>query len=220
MAIKTFKCTISSEDVTKPQSYAYKEGRACRSHPEVLKVHEAAEQAKATDLKQHQHKERTDSFDSVMLYLKVRNPHEYCWCCNKEGIYKHLLAERLLISMSKCKLEGKEINVFDPNSPHYAMVREEMGDKVAIKQYSLPTMLPDWKLKQIFNGDMEKVALTKLTGIVVLCMDCAKKYEIEEDKLFMPDPHTSLVIGSFITSVVDDIAVREIATTQPNTKEL
>lgn len=37
MGFRTYTCVICGEQVTKPRSYAYGEGRACRSHEEVQK---------------------------------------------------------------------------------------------------------------------------------------------------------------------------------------
>ena len=43
MPPKTFKCAICGEEITKPKSYAYKNGRACRTHEGVQEYHDKSE---------------------------------------------------------------------------------------------------------------------------------------------------------------------------------
>ncbi|EKD89723.1 MAG: hypothetical protein ACD_33C00002G0015 [uncultured bacterium] len=216
MAIKTFKCNICEAEVTKPKSYAYKDGRACRHHPEAIKAYEDNEQLKQKDINSHkEHKSRNCSDDHYNHIFNIRNPHEYCWCCKKDGIYNHLLAERVLINMSKSALQGNLVNPFNPDSQHYALTREDIGDKIAIKQFPVYTSYPDWKLKQMFNNDDNKIMLARSTGIINLCQNCATKYEFDwifdKPNFESSDLKMLATIGAAIVPVLDNIAAAELA---------
>jgi hypothetical protein len=222
MAAKTSTCNICHEQVSKPQSYAYNGGRACRTHPEAQAAHEAAEQAKSANLQQHKEaaapawKKRFDdpadeSFGAVMARAGIRDPHSHCWCCGKDGIYAHIFAERILINMSKSKLNGDAVNPFDPNSAHYVAMRKEIGDKAVIKQFP-STMFKEWQLKQLFTKDRDKIMLTQISGIAILCNECAIEYKIDWSyNVPKMDLKDMLFIGQLIEPGIDKLAAGEMA---------
>lgn len=229
MAIKTSKCVICGIDVTKPQSYAYKDGRACRHHPEVQHNHEIQEQAKKNDLEEHKVKPRTfgeyKEFDheSALRNMGIKNPNEYCWCCDKEGIYEHLIYERFLINMSKTELKSSEsVPFFDIkedkislNNTVLSETKKQIGNKIALRRIVVIPDYPEWKLKQILKGrsGQDRIQLVKMTGIIVLCNSCATEYDFAweriKDKGMTVDQLSAL--GSFVKPLFDGIAAKEIA---------
>ena len=217
MAAKTFKCVICDTEVSKPQSYAYNGGRACRTHPEVQAAHEAAEQAKSANIQQHKDQPShrrgySHSFDNPANF---RDPHSHCWCCGKDSVYAHVFAQRALINMSKSKLSGEEVNPFDANSPHHVALRKEFGGKVITKQFPA-TMFKEWQLKQLFAKDHDKVMVAQMSGIAVICIDCAKEYGIDWNYNMPKDLsgegfRTMMALGALIEPEVDMMASEELA---------
>lgn len=237
MAAKTFQCVICQAEVSKPQSYAYKDGRACRHHPEVQEAHGVSEQAKKADLEQSKHRAERPSWnfnknqsemtrDEMFTAMGVKDPNKHCWCCHKDGIYEHIIMERYLINMSKAELRSSEpVPVFDvkdgvfgPNEQVRDMVRKELGeDKVPLRRIEVNATYPDWKLKQVINrkNQQDKVQLVRMTGMVVLCKDCAKEYEFpwlyasqeaSKEKL-----EHMMLVGHLIKPAIDSVAAGEIA---------
>jgi hypothetical protein len=231
MKNKTFKCVICEKEVTKPQSYSYKDGRACRVHPEVLKAHEQAAQMQKANLDSHIRKERPLSPGIRSMYAQpiedlsgYRNPHTYCWHCSKDGIFEREVYLRLLVNMSKTKLNGLgPINPFDPNSPPFKLTREDMGDKLILKQFPLAQELPEWKIKQLVSYNLLQVA--QLLRVIVLCDSCAVKYgfDWQYDRIHLENLKlTDLFhLGVAVEQVADDIAMKEILNkifhSEPNT---
>lgn len=238
MAAKTFQCVICGAEVSKPQSYAYKDGRACRHHPEVQEAHNTSEEAKKANLEQskyraenpghrwkHLHQPEMSS-DEMFAAMGTKDPNKHCWCCHKDGIYEHIIMERFLINMSKAELRSNEpVPVFDisdgkigPNQQVRDAVRKELGeDKVALRRIEVSSDYPDWKLRQVLNqkGRQDKTQLVRMTGMIVLCKDCAKEYEFPWQYVSdMPKPpslENMMFIGSLIKPVVDTLAAGEIA---------
>lgn len=238
MAAKTFQCVICQAEVSKPQSYAYKEGRACRHHPEVQEAHVSNEQAKKVDLEQSKHRAERPAWnfnksqpemtrDEMFTAMGLKDPNKHCWCCHKDGVYEHIIMERYLINMSKVELQSSEpIPAFEikdgnfiPNQQVQEMVRKELGeDKATLRRLDVESDYPDWKLKQVLNkkNQQDKMQLVRMTGIVVLCKDCAKEYhfswpyahEMVKEK---PDLEHMMLVGHLIKPAFDNIAAGEIA---------
>lgn len=183
--IKTFSCVICAATVTKPKSYAYKAGRACRSHQDAQTAHDVAETAKAEALKTAQTPKRMQNFNP----LDIRHPDYYCWCCKKDGTPQHEVYQRLLINIAKAELQGHKFNPFDPNTPAYVMTRDELG--VLIQRFAVDASYPDWKRKQILKGAGDKILLTRMSECIVLCTECASTYE------FGPNP-TNLTEENYV----------------------
>ena len=231
MAIKTFKCEICGEEVTKPQSYAYGAGRACRKHEAAQIVHNKNEEAKKADLEEHKNKPRgffartgeTKPPADLLAHYGMKNPNEHCWCCHKDGVYEHILMERYLINMSKLELKSDEpISIFEvegdtigPNKKIQEAMLAEFGDKVSLRRIEVAHEYPDWKLKQVINQNRkdDKIQLVRMTGIIVLCKECATKYEFPW--LYASDRGVSLeqmgLIGHLVKPVIDSVAAGEIA---------
>lgn len=233
MAAKTFTCVICQAEVSKPQSYAYRDGRACRHHPEVQESHTVAEQAKKDSLEQHKNKHRGfmrqhDPMEhkSLLAHFGMKDPNEHCWSCHKDGVYEHIIMERYLINMSKVELksdkpvlpfevvDGKLVN----NQEVRTAVQAELGkDNVALRRIEVSSDYPDWKLKQVINQNrrQDKIQLVRMTGIIVLCKCCAKKFDFPwqyaTDKIDKSDFTKMALLGHLIKPAIDNIAAGEIA---------
>lgn len=237
MAAKTFQCVICQAEVSKPQSYAYKDGRACRHHPEVQEAHTSSEQAKKEDIEQSKYRAEHPRWkfnrnqpamtsDEMFAAMGTKDPNKHCWCCYKDGVYEHIIMERYLINMSKTELRSDEpVAAFDisdgkigPNEQVRTAVQNELGAGLQpLRRIEVKQDYPDWKLKQVINpkNRQDKMQLVRMTGIIVLCKDCAKQYqfpwEYAADKIENRDMTKMMLIGHLIKPVVDSIAAREIA---------
>ena len=234
MAAKTFQCVICQAEVSKPQSYAYKDGRACRHHPEVQEVHVASEQVKKDELDQSKYRAENPHWKwkshqqpalQSLEDMGFKNPNKYCWCCNKDGIYEHIIMERFLINMSKVELRSdKPIPAFEikdgnfvPNQQVREAVIAELGEQATLRRIEVASDYPDWKLNQVINkkGKEDKKQLVRMTGMIVLCKDCAKEYdfpwlyscqEASKEKL-----EHMMLVGHLIKPAIDSVAAGEIA---------
>lgn len=237
MAAKTFQCVICQAEVSKPQSYAYKDGRACRHHPEVQENHSVSEEAKKADLKQSKQraenpglryglKDHQQEPYEMLKQFGIKNPNEHCWCCHKEGVYEYIIAQRYLVNMSKAELRSSEpvspFEIKDGAITHNQQVRDavrkELGeDKVALRRIPVTSEYPGWKLSQVLNpkGKQDKVQLVRMTEMIVLCKDCATQYEFPweyfSDRSKLPDFKGMFMIGQLVKPVIDSVAAGEIA---------
>lgn len=190
MSIKTFTCKVPGcgKEVTKPKSFAYQSGRACKEHPEAIAANEASQNKVTSNLAAHKHaprpwekgyKSETDGVDAMnSMFENTRNPHTYCWHCNKNGVYNHIIAQRMLVNISKAEMMGLgKSNPFDPESPHYELIRKELGEVVPLKQFPIAKEYPDWKLKQLVSSRMDIPA--RMIGSAILCNDCAKEFKFD-----------------------------------------
>jgi len=221
MSHKTYVCKICQASVTKPQSFAYKDGRACRTHPEAQQAHEQAtvQQASIRDKAKRnrfspfrQGGERAERpFEE--LIPGFRNPNQYCWHCLKDGIYEKEVYFRILVNMSKAKLEGLgPINPFDPESPHYKLTRKDLGQNLILKRF-IVEKIPEWKLKQLVsNRDLVMVA--QIAGLVVLCTDCSAEFGFDwyfdRPKVEDISIEDMLALGQVGEKIGDHFAMREI----------
>lgn len=237
MPAKTFQCVICQAEVSKPQSYAYKNGRACRHHPEVQESHNASEQAKKEDLEQSKRRAERPVWnfnknqpsmtgDEMFTAMGIKDPNKHCWCCHKDGVYEHLIYERFLINFSKAELKSSDPvatfevkdGVFGLNQQIIEAVKKELGeDNVILRRIEVSSEYPDWKLKQVLNkkNQQDKIHLVHMTGLIVLCVDCAKEYQFpwiyvsqgaSKEKL-----EHMMFFGHLIKPTIDSLAAGELA---------
>lgn len=237
MAAKTFQCVICQVEVSKPQSYAYKDGRACRHHPEVQEAHTSSEQAKKEDLQRSKHRAERPAWnfnknqpemtrDEMFTAMGMKDPNKHCWSCHEDGVYEHIIMERYLVNMSKAELKSdKPVSPFEVvdgrlvnNQEVRTAVQAELGkDKVALRRIEVNSDYPDWKLKQVINQNrrQDKIQLVRMTGIIVLCKCCAKKFDFPwqyaTDKIDKSDFTKMALLGHLIKPAIDSIAAGEIA---------
>ena len=237
MAAKTFQCVICQTEVSKPQSYAYKDGRACRHHPEVQENHIASEEAKKADLEQSKHRAEPPSWnfnrtqsamtsDEMFAAMGTKDPNKHCWCCHKDGVYEHIIMECYLINMSKAELQSSDpVPAFEikdgnfvPNQQVQEMVRKELGeDKATLRRIDIGSDYPDWKLKQVLNkkNQQDKMQLVRMTGIIVLCKDCANEYDFQwryasDNVKTKEQMEHMMLVGHLIKPTLHSIAAGEI----------
>lgn len=195
-------CTVCGASVTKRQSLAYKGGRACRTHPEVV-----AESQERVAKEQEQRKEDHRQIER-MLHPPVVPRGPSCWCCHREGIMARDHFLRMMVANEKCMLQGKSF--LDQNA-----MREAYGEIVPVlvpiavsSNSSLVRASRDgWMMHSMTEGQM------------MVCYDCAKKHGEEEQykrvlspKMDMPDPVKTLALmGAIVeTSGLGD-AIRQQA---------
>lgn len=236
MAIKTFQCVICNAEVTKPQSYSYKDGRACRHHPEVQEAHAASEQTKKEDIEQSKQRAENPgwrwknnqpelSHEELMASMGIKDPNKHCWCCHKDGAYEHIIMERFLINMSKTELRSSEpIPAFEfqdgsflPNQQVLEAVRSELGAVTPLRRIEVSNDYPDWKLNQVLNrkGKEDKKHLVRMTGMIVLCRDCSKEYDFpwkyRSETAEKHEIERMMLVGQLVKPVIEKIAAGEIA---------
>ncbi len=239
MAAKTFTCVICQAEVSKPQSYAYKDGRACRHHPEVQEAHTSSEQAKKDNLEQSKYRAENPGHrwkhlrepemtrNEMFTAMGLKDPNKHCWCCHKDGVYEHIVLERYLINFSKSELQKPEtVPVFEviegqlvPNQEVRDKVRQDLGNyEVVLRRMDVPKDYPDWKLKQVLNqkGREDKMQLVRMTGIIVLCKDCANEYDFQwryaSDNIKTKEQlEHMMLVGHLIKPTLHSIAAGEIA---------
>lgn len=128
--------------------------------------------------------------------------------------------------MSKLELQSSDSilafeikdGVFGPNEQIRNAVRNELGeDSVALRRIEINAEYPDWKLKQVLNqkNQQDKIQLVHMTGLIVLCQECAQKYQFpwsyasqgaSKEKL-----EHMMFVGHLVKPVIDSIAAGEIA---------
>lgn len=233
MGAKTFTCVICKAEISKPQSFAYKDGRACRHHQEAQEQHAISEQAKKDSLEQHKnkphgfmHQHDPVEHKSLLAHFGMKDPNEHCWSCHKDGVYEHIIIERYLINMSKVELKSdKPVSPFEVvdgkivnNQEVRTAVQAELGkDKEPLRRIEVSPHYPEWKLKHILNENrrQDKLQLVRMTGMIVLCRSCAREnnfpWQYMSDKLDKSDVTKMLMLGNLIKPVIDQVAAKEIA---------
>jgi hypothetical protein len=137
-----------------------------------------------------------------------------------------LIYERFLTNLSKVELRSAEpVSIFEftdnkivPNKEVQKLMKEEYGDKIPLRRIVVLHYYPEWKLNQILSNNKNKqdqVKLVRMTQIIVLCKDCATKYNFPWE--YAKDIHTNIsntelgTLGLLVKPVFDNIAASEIA---------
>ncbi len=218
MAFQTFTCVICKDQTTKPKSFAYQGGRACRTHPEAQLGHvQAVEKEKQQkDYAASKPKKKFGyASDYDLRAFGYRDPNTFCWHCNKEGVYEHVMLYRCLVNMSKAKLNGMgTVNPFDANSPHYELTRKELNGRELLKRFPInQSFFPDWKLFQLVKNRDLAVA-GKMAGVVIICQPCAVEFNFawDFDKPSFENVKMSdlAFLGFVVEHATDEIAMGEI----------
>ena len=165
--------------------------------------------------------------DEMFAAMGTKNPNKHCWCCHKDGVYEHIIMECYLINMSKAELQSSDpVPAFEikdgnfvPNQQVQEMVRKELGeDKATLRRIDIGSDYPDWKLKQVLNkkNQQDKMQLVRMTGIIVLCKDCANEYDFQwryaSDNIKTKEQmEHMMLVGHLIKPTLHSIAAGEIA---------
>jgi hypothetical protein len=159
-------CVVCKAEVSKRQSLAYKDGRACRSHPEV--------QVELQRRLAEEEKKRMARIRASQDQLRRDRPHYHvpsgpeCWSCQKPGINAREHWLRMAIAVEKCALKDK--SVFDANLS-FAPIREEYGEqKLVLVLTPVPPSHP-LVAKHPEIGMMHSMT----AGHLCICQECAKR---------------------------------------------
>ncbi len=222
MSIKTFKCTICGEEVTRPKSYAVPNGRACRTHQEAQDVHKVSEDARRSEIKKHTDRdprERTIHGQLQFTPAGIIDPNSYCWHCKKTGVDEKVMYMRLLINHSKVEKQGFPAqNPFDSMNQQFLQTREDLKGLVILKRFPIDDKYPEWKLKQLIHTIVEKGKISdslvpRMAGLINLCVDCSSKFEFDWNWNKPKNPpklETMMMIGSMMKPTFDKMAQDEL----------
>lgn len=227
MPAKTFICKICGETVSKPKSYAYKDGRACRAHEETIKEHNAREAKAVLDkrreeerAKRREEDRRLEREEKDALFKSIETRNAPCHCCRrKDGLwpqdamlehaadwhqFPHLFINRL------CRAVKGEETEDDP--------AVQMALKLALRTVvpcDMPKRLPFRVSKDLYGLLTGKALGVKIP--LMLCGACRKKHNIDAseeykqqvkeaqertEKMFM-DIKTMAIIGAAMEPVLD-----------------
>jgi hypothetical protein len=209
----TVNCVVCKSEVSKRQSLAYKDGRACRTHPEVqveLQRRLAEEEKKRmARIRVHQ-----DQFRRDRPHYHVPQGPE-CWSCQKPGINAREHWLRMAIAVEKCRLKDK--SVFDANLS-FEPVRQEYGEvKRVLVLIPVPAEHP-----LVLNHSDLGVLHSMTMGHLCLCHECAKRNHLEkawEDALSPEVPEDVRALWfkmalSTVNPVIEAVAKAEVIAEQ------
>jgi len=195
-------------DVSRRQSFSYKDGRACRHHPKASAAREFNDQQETDRLKTEREKTQTVHHRYAPPPLV---PH--CWLCRKEGMTLRDAYLRQLIGMSKVEIKtnitGEKINFFDMLNRSL----EESGVKGQTILFTFENLTDDQK-KSLKGCSYDAQLLINMTNAVVCCQHCMKKAglkyippEVDMDQIIK----ASAIYDVLMKPVVTEIATQEIA---------
>lgn len=178
--MNTVNCVVCKAEVSKRQSLAFKDGRACRTHSEV--------QVELQKRLAEEEKKRMARIRASQDQLRRDRPHYHvpqgpeCWSCRKPGINAREHWLRMAIAVEKCALKNK--SVFD-TSLSFAPIREEYGEqKLVLVMTPVPAKHPLVE-KHAEIGMMHSMT----AGYLCICQECAKRNGLvkEWERALSPD---------------------------------
>lgn len=176
-----FQCVVCSEQVSRPKSFAYKEGRACRTHEEVtqsaeakMKAQEQARITAATPKKNSFHR------DTSVSIISMR-----CFCCKDEVVRRDVFSVGMLKAIAKARSKGENENwLTDADSPVKSYLREELGVGATVEKIADVYDVSDFSDKKIValaKGNRDTLSVMKFTNAALLCEPCAKNFGLQRD---------------------------------------
>lgn len=173
--MKTFTCVICGEEVSKRKSFAFENGRACKTHQEAadatqerLDKEQADREAKAKAQEKRSHERLFGRPQQQLGWCK-----KHCWICEKEGFAPEEVPMRMLIALEKQRQKG-DFNFFDVQAQ-----REAAGfnEKTPLIDFKVETTELYDKLVAKCQKDM--VPLLDMLRVARLCAECANKVGID-----------------------------------------
>jgi hypothetical protein len=171
----TVTCQICGQTVSKRQSFAYKEGRACKIHEEAqLKAEKREEKAKVEaeikikiEAQKCLRKEPGHFLKELEEFREWCDSH--CWGCGKEGFGRQQYYGRVLIAMEKLSQQGETV------VPGLCGDQQKLREAMNLNGMALAVfpMIHDDRKYRCFRQDVWDVA--RLLGEMVLCKECAGK---------------------------------------------
>lgn len=172
MPPKTFVCEICGQaNLTKPKSYAYKKGRACRIHQEAVDA--KSEYDKSIEKQKSEYLARQKRFEEKRN--SWNKPFDFtlrCIGCDRSGMPAKEFFFRQILSLDMAELlHGRKINPFLSES----VVKGVAPEKIPLFTIELPK--DAWRLVH----KKHEVFLELTNGLCHCCHECI-------DLLKLPDP--------------------------------
>jgi len=164
-----YTCKICGNQVSKRKSYAYEDGRACKTHDEAAeaaKKREEEQKAKSAALNAPK-TPRNRKYKSIDV-------RKQCWLCRKEIVTLSEHYSRMLIALERDKNHG-EFNFFSNPAKFMKLAGYEGGECMA-----LPYEYLSLGLKKRLPLDVEMMG--QMCGRVLFCSECATKYGLDPEK--------------------------------------
>ena len=213
-----FVCVICGKPVSKRQSYAYQNGRACKIHQETQQANQQKiEEKKQHDLKIHQEKQQAEERRKKKLesYLRpVRSIQNMCWKCKNEGITLQQYFMQMLVGLEREHLKG-EFNLF--TNPKRTAQLAGIDEHTRILMFH--------PLTSSCKLDFETYQFTKLTNNEVqLCQFCATEcgYDLEKRHKELTEKSEHLTMEQLlkISAVYESSSIHEEIKQVAGTMEL
>lgn len=176
--MSVFKCTVCGSDVTRPKSFAFNGGRACRSHPEVSQAASQRQEEQAQKLEQVVNPKPVAKEPSYFSYCR-------CFSCKSSAIKKEDWSYAMLKSMAKAKVNGEPAeNILDSSSPLHQRVRDEFGitesSNIKIVDRFDVSGFSQGKLTALARGCRDTRSVMSMMGQALLCEDCAASFGLKK----------------------------------------
>jgi hypothetical protein len=205
---KVFTCKICGEEVSKRQSYAFENGRACKKHQEVIdettkrQAYEKAQRERVIEHKQFKRKQKAP----------ISKTKPICFHCGKEGILEFDIINRVVINMEKVKITESKIYLpmFDGWEKMREMIQKDFGVEEIVSVNIYPVNhLEGWQLNQLIKNDFRMAV--DMTQRAILCNCCAEEFGLKtvvvQPKISM---ETAGIVGAIMQDEINNIAAQEL----------
>lgn len=193
-------CKICGAQVSKRQSLAYGDGRACRSHSEAQQ--ETAAKLESERAQQRQQEEKRNRRHQPREPLSPMIPR--CWKCHTTGISQKEFYFRMLIEMEKTQQRhtvlGDSINFFEMMNETRAAIKEPV---------LLLVPVPDDRINFISRMCGEMGIGVDITKHACLCGTCCKELNLKPAE--MPEITKEQLTTGMVASAIMHPAIEEIA---------
>lgn len=174
-----FKCVVCSEQVSRPKSFAYQGGRACRSHEEVA-------QSAESRFKSEEHLRTTPAAPKKNMFQE-RQPLSVigmkCFCCKDSVVRRDIFSMGMLKAIAKARSKGENENwLTDSTSPVKSYLREELGLSEAVQKiadvYDVSSF-SEKKIVALTKANRDTLQVVRFTSTALLCEPCAKNFGLQ-----------------------------------------
>jgi hypothetical protein len=186
----SYICSICGEEVSKRKSLAYKGGRACKTHSEVVEAsqerltaeQEQREREVERERRKHEHTHKPFDFEAAQHKAQKNNEwlEKHCWRCGREGLSSREFAMRMLIGLEKRDLQGDH-ELFNTERQRKAAGLE---GKVFLALFR--DVPHDNKVYEYLKHRARMHA--DFLGAMMLCDSCAKRNGLDFEAAFHPKP--------------------------------
>lgn len=175
--MKTFTCVICGEEVSKRQSSAFNNGRACKTHSEtkecvILKKTKESKRIAAEQEKTKKKKNRKSSFNFPEPGMFL------CWGCEKSGISFRQAMMHLLVSSEKIQMVHEAIGTSTNFLDIMNEAQKDAKSKITTCVISIYPV-PEEKIEKVMlSVDFLFRAMIKQEKKVSFCSVCAEKHDL------------------------------------------